>query len=239
MQASDIAQMIDHSLLKPELTLSDVEAGCQTAMKYGTATVCVRPCDVQAAAEFLAGSSVLVSTVVGFPHGSNLTAVKVFEAEQAMAQGAKELDMVLNIGRLRAGDFNFVQQDIQAVVQAAHAQDVVVKVIFENCFLDKKQIVKACQLAEAAGADFVKTSTGFGSGGATLADLRLMRDSCSPTMRLKAAGGVRTLEAALAVRAVGAVRFGATATEAIMDEALFLEEAARLTEIPDRESNTL
>lgn len=239
MRVADIAQMIDHSLLKPELTLAEVEAGCQLAAKYGTATVCVKPCDVQAAAEFLADSPVLVSTVVGFPHGSNLTGVKVFEAEQAMAQGAKELDMVLNIGRLRGGDFPFVQQDIQAVVDAAHAQDVLIKVIFENCLLSKEQIVRACQLAEAAGADFIKTSTGFSSGGATLADLRLMRDSCSPTMRIKAAGGVRTLDAALAVRAVGAVRFGATATAAIMDEALFREETGRLVEIPDKESNTL
>lgn len=215
----DIAKMIDHSLLRPELTLEQVREGCRLAKAYNVASVCVRPSDVSIAQQELAGSDVLVTTVVGFPHGCNSTHIKVLEAEAAMADGAVELDMVMNYGRLLSGDSDYVKQDIQSVVRAAHLQGVIVKVILENCYLTDERKVEGCRICEEAGADFVKTSTGFGSGGATLADLRLMRRTCSEKVRVKAAGGVRTLDNALAVRAAGVVRFGATATQAILDEA--------------------
>jgi deoxyribose-phosphate aldolase len=217
--AAEIAAMIDHSLLRPELTVEEVKAGCALAAEFGTATVCVRPCDVEVAREVLEGSQVLVTTVVGFPHGSNLTAIKVQEAGLAMDQGCKELDMVLNIGRLRSREFDYVEQDVRAVCDAAHARGVIVKVILENCYLDDELKKAACEICERAGADFVKTSTGFGTGGATLPDLKLMRSAVSEKVRVKAAGGVRTLAGAIAVREAGAVRFGATATKPIMEEA--------------------
>jgi deoxyribose-phosphate aldolase len=207
-----------HSLLRPELTEQDVIAGCELAKKYHVASVCVKPCHVRLAAEQLAGSDVLVSTVVGFPHGSNLTAVKVEEARLAMDDGAVELDMVLNIGQLRSGKADEVRADIQAVCEAAHARGAKVKVILENAYLTDEQKVLACQLAEQAGADWVKTSTGFAPTGATLDDLRLMRRTVSPHVQVKAAGGVRTLQALLDVIDAGVTRCGATATAVIMDD---------------------
>ncbi len=231
LNAAQIAKMIDHSLLRPELTTEQVRQGCLVAKQYDTASVCVKPCDVALAKEVLAGSDVLVTTVIGFPHGSNLTAVKVFESEQAIRDGAVELDMVLNIGRLLSGDFAAVAADIQAVVATAHQQQVIVKVILENCYLTDELKVKACQICEQVGADFVKTSTGFGTGGATIEDLTLMRRTCSAKVRVKAAGGVRTLDSALQVRKAGAVRFGATATAVIMEDAYAREKAGELKEL--------
>lgn len=213
-----LAKVIDHSLLKPELTEQDVMDGCKLAAKYNTATVCVKPCHVRIAAKILKGSDVKVSTVVGFPHGSNLTAVKVAEANAAIDDGAVELDMVLNIGQLRSGKTDYVQADIQAVCDAAHARGAKVKVILENAYLTDEQKVLACKLAEAAGADWVKTSTGFAPSGATLEDLRLMRATVSDKVQVKAAGGVRTLDALLAVIDAGVTRCGATATAVILDE---------------------
>lgn len=213
-----LAKTIDHSLLRPELTEQDVIEGCQLAARYDTATVCVKPCHVRLAAQVLQGTDVKVSTVIGFPHGSNLTAIKVAEAQAAMDEGALELDMVLNIGQLRSGKVDEVRQDIQAVCQAAHARGVKVKVIFENAYLDDEQKILACHLSEAAGADWVKTSTGFAPGGATLEDLRLMRANVGRSVQVKAAGGVRTLDAILEVLEVGVTRVGATATAAILDE---------------------
>lgn len=213
-----LSKKIDHSLLRPELTEQDVIEGCQLAARYDTATVCVKPCHVRLAAQVLQGTDVKVSTVIGFPHGSNLTAIKVAEAQAAMDEGALELDMVLNIGQLRSGKVDEVRQDIQAVCQAAHARGVKVKVIFENAYLDDEQKILACQLSEAAGADWVKTSTGFAPGGATLEDLRLMRANVGRSVQVKAAGGVRTLDAILEVLEVGVTRVGATATAAILDE---------------------
>lgn len=213
-----LAKVIDHSLLRPELTEADVQAGCELAEKYHVATVCVKPCHVQLAKQILKDSDVKVSTVVGFPHGSNLTAIKVAEAQAAMDNGAVELDMVLNIGQLRSGEADFVQADIKAVCDAAHARDVKVKVIFENAYLTDEQKILACKLAEIAGADWVKTSTGFAPTGATLEDLRLMRANVSEKVQVKAAGGVRTLDALLAVVDAGVTRCGATATAAILDE---------------------
>jgi deoxyribose-phosphate aldolase len=229
--AKDIALMIDHSLLRPELTVKDVEEGCKIAEKYGAVSVCVKPADVALSAKILKGTKVLVTTVIGFPHGSSTTQTKVFETEQAINDGAVEVDMVLNYGRLLSGEYDYVEKDVKAVVETAHKSNVLVKVIFENCFLTDELKVEACKICERAGADFVKTSTGFGTGGATIPDLKLMRANCPPHMRVKAAGGVRTLDSALEVRSVGVARFGATATIAIMDEAIKREKEGTLTEV--------
>lgn len=215
---AQLAKVIDHSLLRPELTEQEVIDGCKLAARYHTATVCVKPCHARLAAEVLKGTDVKVSTVVGFPHGSNLTAIKVAEAQAAMDDGAVELDMVLNIGELRSGKADLVRADIQAVCDAAHARGVKVKVIFENAYLTDGQKILACKLSEAAGADWVKTSTGFAASGASLEDLRLMRANVSEKVQVKAAGGVRTLDALLAVIDAGVTRCGATATAAILDE---------------------
>jgi deoxyribose-phosphate aldolase len=213
-----LAKVIDHSLLRPELTEQEVLDGCKLATKYNTATVCVKPCHVRLASEVLKGTDVKVSSVVGFPHGSNLTAIKVAEAHAAMDDGAVELDMVLNIGALRSGWADYVRDDIQAVCDAAHTRGGKVKVIFENAYLNDEQKILACKLSEEAGADWVKTSTGFAPGGATLEDLRLMRTNVGPKVQVKAAGGVRTLDAILAVIDAGCTRCGATATATILDE---------------------
>jgi deoxyribose-phosphate aldolase len=222
-----LAKVIDHSLLKPELTEQEVINGCKVAAKYHTATVCVKPCHVSLAAKELAGTDVKVSTVIGFPHGSHLTAIKVAEAQAAMDDGAVELDMVLNIGQLRSGKADYVQADIKAVCEVAHGRGVKVKVIFENAYLNEEQKILACKISEAAGADWVKTSTGFAPSGATIEDLKLMRANVSEKVQIKAAGGVRTLDALLAVIDAGCTRCGATATAAILDE---FEE--RLKEVP-------
>lgn len=213
-----LAKVIDHSLLRPELTEADVLAGCELAARYHVATVCVKPSDVKLAKEALKDSDVIVSTVVSFPHGSNVTSIKIAEAEQAMDDGALELDMVINIGRLRSGQYDYVREDIQAVCDAAHARGVKVKVIFENAYLTDEEKVTACKLSEAAGADWVKTSTGFAPGGATLDDLRLMRANVGDHIQVKAAGGVRTLPALLDVIDAGVTRCGATATATILDD---------------------
>lgn len=231
LKAKDIAKMIDHSLLRPELTVDHIIEGCKIAREYDVATVCVKPCDVMLAKKELQGSDVLTTTVVGFPHGSNLTEVKVYEAELAIRDGAVELDMVLNYGRLLSGDFDYVEKDVKAVVDVAHKHNVIVKVIFENSCLTDELKIHACKICERAGADFVKTSTGFSTGGATMEDLKLMRENCSAKVRVKAAGGVRTLDGALAVRSVGTIRFGATATKAIMDEAIKREKEGTLKEV--------
>ena len=231
LTSRDIAKMLDHSLLRPEMDTGTVRQGCEIALKYETATVCVKPSDLPIAREVLAGSPVKLSTVIGFPHGSNRTDVKVFESERAMDDGAVELDMVINIGRLIAGDTAFVEQDIRAVVEAAHRRGAIVKVILENAYLNDGQKRTACQLAERAGADFVKTSTGFAPGGATLDDVALMRSAVSANVQVKAAGGVRTLDAVLAYRAAGCTRCGATASAAIMDEAIRREQEGILHEI--------
>ncbi|GAA3390449.1 deoxyribose-phosphate aldolase [Cryptosporangium minutisporangium] len=212
----NIAKMIDHSLLRPELTTDDVLRGCEVAARRATASVCVRPSDVPLAVTALRGTGVLIGTVAGFPHGSTTTAVKVAETRALVEAGADEIDMVLHIGRLRAGETDYVHDDIAAVVAAANG--CVVKVILENAYLTDDEKVTGCRLAERAGAHFVKTSTGFAPGGATLADITLMRATVSPSIEVKAAGGVRTLDTLLALHAAGATRFGATTTEAILDD---------------------
>ena len=214
---AELAGTIDHSLLKPQLTLDDVAAGCEIAARYEVVSVCVRPADVAFAAKELAGSSVAVGTVVSFPHGDSTTETKVFESQRAMENGAVELDMVLNIGWLLSGEDAMVEADIRAVVEAS-ADEAIVKVILENAYLTDEQKVTACQLVEAAGADYVKTSTGYAPTGATLEDLRLMRASVGPAVKVKAAHGVRTLDALLAVIEAGADRCGATATAVILDD---------------------
>ena len=212
-----LAKTIDHSLLRPELTDDDVVAGCELARRYDVASVTVKPCHVALAARLLEGSDVKVGTVVGFPHGSHTTATKVFEAKDALANGSQELDMVINIGALRSGQDDMVRDDIRAVVDAA-GDKAIVKVILENHYLTDEEKVRACHLAEEAGAHYVKTATGFAPTGATIEDLKLMRASVGPDVGVKAAGGVRSLDAALEVIAVGATRFGATRTEGILEE---------------------
>ena len=214
----DIAKTIDHSLLRPELDDAFVEDGCRLAAKYHVASVCVRPADVRRAKAILDGTDVAVGTTIGFPHGNHLTEVKVFEAKRALADGATELDMVLQIGALKSGRDADVEADIRAVVEVGHAAGAIVKVIFENAYLTDAEKVRACHLTEAAGGDFVKTSTGFASGGATHDDIRLMRRNTSTAIGVKAAGGVRTLDALLAVMDLGVTRIGATATETIIEE---------------------
>jgi deoxyribose-phosphate aldolase len=212
-----LAKVIDHSLLKPELTEAEVIAGCQLAEKYQVASVCVKPCHVKLAVELLSKTDVAVGTVISFPHGSSTTATKVFETKEAILNGAVELDMVMNIGAMKAGDYRFVEEDITAVVNAARGK-ALVKVIFENAYLTDTEKIAACRIAEKAGADFVKTSTGFASSGATVEDIKLMRASVSEKIQVKAAHGVRTLSAILDMIDAGATRCGATATVVILDE---------------------
>jgi deoxyribose-phosphate aldolase len=213
-----VAKTIDHSLLRPELDLDFVRDGVELARRYGVASATVRPADVAFAVDLLEGSDVFVSTVVGFPHGSSSTEAKAFEAERAVELGAREIDMVLNIGRLRSGRAVEVRDDIAAVVAVAQAKGAIVKVIFENAYLDDAEKELACRLSEEAGAAFVKTSTGFAPSGATIGDLKLMRRCVGPHVQVKAAGGIRTLDALLEVMAVGVTRIGATATETMLED---------------------
>ena len=214
----DISKTIDHSLLRPELDDAFIEENIRLALEYDVASLTMRPVDVVRAVEMARGSDVKVGTVVGFPHGNHLTAAKVFETERALEQGALEIDMVLLIGALKSGRDADVEADIRAVVEPTHAAGGIVKVIFENAYLTDDEKVRACRLTESAGADFVKTSTGFAATGATHDDLRLMRSNTSPHVQVKAAGGVRTLDALLAVMAIGVTRIGATATKTILDD---------------------
>jgi deoxyribose-phosphate aldolase len=213
-----IAKTIDHSLLRPELDDAFVDAGCRLAAEYDVASVCVRPVDVRRAKAILAGTDVKVGTVIGFPHGSSTTATKVFEAQRALDDGAVELDMVIDIGALKSGRDEDVRADIAAVVDVGHTGGAIVKVILENAYLTDDQKVRGSRLTEAAGADFVKTSTGFAPGGATHEDLALMRRSVSAHVQVKAAGGVRTLDALIDVMNLGVTRIGATATKTIIDD---------------------
>lgn len=213
---AQVAKTIDHSLLRPEMTRSEVIEGCAMAKKFHVASVCCKPADVPLCVRELAGSDVLVGTVVGFPHGSSSTATKVFETAEAIANGAVEIDMVLNIGWLKSGAFQEVQDEIATVVKAATGHHV--KVIFENAYLTKEEIVTACRLSEAAGAHYVKTSTGFAPTGATLEDVVLMRKSVSPHVHVKSAGGIKTLDALLAFMDAGVTRSGASQTQAMLEE---------------------
>lgn len=215
---ADIAKMIDHSLLNPTLTDEELETGCQVAVAYDVASVCIKPYYLARCAELLAGSAVVPSTTIGFPHGGHATAIKVAEATQALDDGGVELDMVVNIGKVLTGDWGYVRTDLQAVIELTHGCGGKVKVIFENAYLNDSQKVRLCEICGELGADWVKTSTGYATGGATLDDLRLMRRHSPPHVQVKAAGGVRTLDALLDVRAAGATRCGATRTAEMLDE---------------------
>jgi len=215
---SEIAKMIDHSLLQPTLTDRELEAGCRLAREYDVASVCIKPYAVAQATAWLNGSNVRIGTTIGFPHGGHLTSIKVAESEQALADGARELDMVVNIGKVLSKDWRYVGEDIRAVVEVGHGGRALVKVIFENCFLKDEHKQELCRICADVGADFVKTSTGYGDAGALDEDLRLMRRCSPPQVQIKAAGGIRTLDRLLAVRALGVTRVGATATKAILDE---------------------
>lgn len=214
-----IAKTIDHSLLNPTLTDQAMIGGLELAKNLQVASVCIKPYFVSMAAEVLKGSGVAVGTVIGFPHGSHTTSIKLMEAQQALHEGAVELDMVVNIGKVLSGDWDFVETDLRAVVNLCKARNAVSKVIFENCYLEEKHKVRLCEISEKLGANFVKTSTGYGSSGATNEDLKLMRSHVSSKVQVKAAGGIRTLDRLLEVLDLGVTRVGATATAAILEEA--------------------
>jgi deoxyribose-phosphate aldolase len=214
----DIAKMIDHSLLNPMLTDRELEEGCQLAVSYNVASVCVMPYFLKRCAEILRGSTVKASTTIGFPHGGHTTAIKVAEARQALEDGGEELDMVVNISKVRSEDWTYVRADIKAVVDVAHARGQKVKVIFENCYLKDEHKVRLCEICAEVGADWVKTSTGYGTGGATDEDLKLMRRHSPARVQVKAAGGVRDLDRLLTVRALGVSRVGASRTVDILEE---------------------
>lgn len=214
-----LASMIDHTLLKPEATTAQVEQLCDEARRLGFASVCVNPTQVKLCARLLQGSPVRVCAVVGFPLGANLPEVKAFETQQAIRDGATEIDMVINIGALKDKNTHLVTRDIAAVVSTAHASGALVKVIIEAALLTDEDKITACQLARDAKADYVKTSTGLGPGGATEHDVALMRQTVGPEMGVKAAGGIRTLEDAQKMIKAGATRLGASASVKIMAEA--------------------
>lgn len=213
-----IAKRIDHSLLAPQMTETELEEGCRLAAKYMVASVCIKPYAVKYAAGILKGTGVAVGTTIGFPHGGHLTSVKVFESERAIEDGATELDMVINIGQARSGQWGPVRDDIAAVTEVAHKAGALVKVIFENCYLDDEQKAHLCVICGEVNADYVKTSTGYGTGGATHADLALMRKVSPPHVKVKAAGGVRDLDQAIAVMQLGCDRIGASKTAEILEE---------------------
>jgi deoxyribose-phosphate aldolase len=215
---AEIAKMIDHSLLQPMLTDRELEEGCRLAREYDVASVCIKPYAVAQAAAWLRGSTVRVGTTIGFPHGGHASNIKVAEVEQALADGARELDMVVNIGKVLSKEWHYVGEDIKAVVEAGHSGRAFVKVIFENCYLTDEHKEQLCRICGEVGADFVKTSTGYGPSGALDDDLRLMRRCAPAQVQIKAAGGIRTLDRLLEVRALGVTRVGATATKAILDE---------------------
>jgi deoxyribose-phosphate aldolase len=213
-----IAMMIDHSLLRPTLTDAELEQGCLLARKYDVASVCIVPHALARSVELLAGSSVQPSTTIGFPHGTSTTRSKVLEAEQAIIDGGTELDMVVNVGKVLALDFGYVRSEIAAVLAVARGAGQKLKVIFENCYLERAHKLALCEICSDLKVDWVKTSTGFGSGGATLTDVKLMLDHVTPGVLVKAAGGVRTLSAVLELRELGVSRVGSSNTELILDE---------------------
>jgi deoxyribose-phosphate aldolase len=215
----EIAKTIDHSLLNPTLTVADLEEGCRIARVYDFASACIMPYYLARCAEQLAGSGVKAGTTIGFPHGGHTTAIKVAEAERALRDGGEELDMVVNISKVLSGDWADVRDDIGAVIGVTHAAGQKVKVIFENAYLDDVQKIRLCEICGELHADWVKTSTGYAPTGATDDDLRLMRAHAPPHVQVKAAGGVRTLDRLLEVRALGVTRCGATRTVEMLEEA--------------------
>ncbi|APZ90862.1 deoxyribose-phosphate aldolase [Fuerstiella marisgermanici] len=215
---TDISKMIDHSLLQPMMDQDALESGIKLALAYDAASVCIMPYYLKRCADLLAGSSVMPSTTIGFPHGGHTTAIKQAEAEQAIADGCQELDMVVNISQVLSGKWDYVTTDIKAVIEVAHAAKRKVKVIFENCYLTDDQKIRLCKICSELNADWVKTSTGYGTSGATIEDLTLMRKHAADHVQVKAAGGVRELDKLLEVRDIGVSRVGASATKVILDE---------------------
>jgi len=214
-----ISALIDHTLLKPEATHDQITQLCEEAREYGFAAVCVNPTNVKLATELLKGSPVAVCTVIGFPLGATLPEVKAYEAQQTIHHGATEIDMVINIGALKSEDYELLEQDITAVARTCHDNGAICKVIIEAALLTEEEKITACQLAKKAGSDYVKTSTGFGPGGATVEDVTLMRRVIGPSMGIKAAGGIRTLETAKKMIEAGATRIGTSSGVKIVQEA--------------------
>jgi deoxyribose-phosphate aldolase len=213
-----IAKMIDHSLLNPSLTAAEIDDGIALAIRYNVASVCILPCYLARCAELLKGTTVRPSTTIGFPHGGHTTAIKLAEARQALIDGGQELDVVINISKARSGDWQYVQNELSALAELIHAGGAKIKVIFENAYLDDAAKIRLCEICAEIGADWVKTSTGFAPSGATLADLRLMREHSPERVQVKAAGGIRDLDALLAVREIGVSRAGATRTQAMLED---------------------
>jgi deoxyribose-phosphate aldolase len=213
-----IAKMIDHSLLNPTLTTQELEEGCALALRYNVASVCILPYALARCAEVLAGSSVNASTTIGFPHGGHTTAVKLAEAARALGDGGRELDVVINIGKARSGDWKYVQDELGALTRLTHSGGAKIKVIFENAYQEDSAKIRLCEICGDLEVDWVKTSTGYAPSGATMADLELMRKHSPARVQVKAAGGIRDLDAMLAVRAIGVTRVGATRTESMLEE---------------------
>jgi deoxyribose-phosphate aldolase len=214
----DIAETIDHSLLSPSLSADDLEEGCQIALRYGVASACVMPYFLERAARILKDSSVKATTTVGFPHGGHATAVKLAEAERALDDGGEELDMVVNISHVLSGNWKHVRDEIRAIASLVHGRGQKLKVIFENCYLNDSHKIELCRICGEIGVDWVKTSTGYGTGGATVEDVKLMRQHSPATVQIKAAGGIRDLDRVLEFRALGVTRIGASRTVDILDE---------------------
>lgn len=217
-QYHDISKMIDHALLVPTLTAKELEEGCQLAMEFDVASVCIMPYYLARCTEILAGTTVMPSTTIGFPHGGQATSTKLAEAQQAIEDGCQELDMVVNISQVRSAAWDDVQAEIGQLVDLAHSADRKVKVIFENCYLTDDEKIRLCQISGAANADWVKTSTGFGTGGATFEDLRLMREHTPEPVQVKAAGGIRDMDALLEARSIGVTRIGSSRTSEILND---------------------
>jgi len=213
-----IARMIDHSLLHPALTVQELEAGCRLALRYQVASVCILPYYAARCADVLAGSPVHTSTTIGFPHGGHRVKVKLVEAEHALLDGATELDTVINISKARSADWGYVREEIRLLTELVHSRQAKIKVIFENAYHDDATKIRLCEICGEIGADWVKTSTGYATGGATMEDLTLMRKHSPPQVQVKAAGGIRDLDTLLAVRAIGVTRVGATRTAKMLDE---------------------
>ena len=214
----DLAKMIDHSLLHPTMTQATLEDGIQLALAYDVASVCIMPFYLKRCAELLADSTVQASTTIGFPHGGHTTAMKVAETEQAIKDGCQEFDMVVNISKVLSGDWDYVTSEIRGITETVHAAGQKVKVIFENCYLDDAQKIRLCEICSELNVDWVKTSTGYGTGGATMEDLALMRKHAAEHVQVKAAGGVRDAETLIKVREMGISRVGASRTKPMLDE---------------------
>ncbi len=215
---SDLSKMIDHSLLSPTLNAADLESGIELALAYDVASVCIMPFALKQCAEKLKGSTVKASTTIGFPHGGHTSTIKHAEAKQAIADGCEELDMVVNISKVLSGDWEYVREEVRSVVEVTHSAGQKLKVIFENCYLNDDQKIRLCEICSELNVDWVKTSTGYGTGGATHEDLILMRKHAAEHVQVKAAGGVRDFDGLLAVKALGVSRCGASRTKDILDE---------------------